>query len=191
MSARRVPFGERGVTINIDRKSIRGAVRARVRRMSRIDRTIRRGIHLEYWVPYTCRRSRSSQHLFNRKGFERKGKLTAVVTSTSVTSPYKGDQFLQYHGPRWLLSQSDSSLGWLHCPDAYDSGAAAVAGWITKSRLTACPEMTWVRIPKKSLKCKGHPVNPVSFKERRAAAGDSWEWRPRTYSKPMSLTDKS
>jgi len=29
------------------------------------------------------------------KGYERKGKCTAVVTSTSVTSPYRGDQFIQ------------------------------------------------------------------------------------------------
>jgi len=42
----------------------------------------------------TCRRSRSARQSFNRKGYEKKGKSTAVVTSTSVTSPYRGDQFL-------------------------------------------------------------------------------------------------
>ena len=64
-----------------------------IRGMSRIERIIRRGIHLEYWMPYTCRRSRSARHLFNRKVYERKGKCTAVVTSTSVTSPYREISF--------------------------------------------------------------------------------------------------
>ena len=29
-----------------------------------------------------------------------------------------------------ILSQSDSSLGWPSCSDAYDSGASAVAYWL-------------------------------------------------------------
>jgi len=57
----------------------------------------------------------------------------------------------------------NSSLGWPHYSDAYDSGAAAVTYWLG-STLKAdgcrgCPEMTWGRALKKALKCKGLPVN--------------------------------
>jgi hypothetical protein len=36
--------------------------------------------------------------LHHREGYERKEKFAAVVTSTSVTFPYRGDQFLQKLG---------------------------------------------------------------------------------------------
>jgi hypothetical protein len=34
-----------------------------------------------------------------------------------------------------------------------------LTGWVAHSRPSGCPEMTWGRTLKKSLKCKGLPVN--------------------------------
>jgi hypothetical protein len=47
---------------------------------------------------------------------------------------------------------------------------------------TGCPEVIRGRTLIRALKCKGLPSK---FKESLAIAGDSSEWRSRTYSKPM------
>ena len=72
-------------TINIDRRNPWVAVRVRVRRMSRIESIIRRGIHFEYWVPYTCRRRRGLlgftllRILIKRKGSTQQRKVRPLL----------------------------------------------------------------------------------------------------------------
>ena len=48
---------------------------------------------------------------FYKKGYKRKGKCAAVVTSTSLTTPYSGDQFLQgTRKPNHLCKFGNSEL---------------------------------------------------------------------------------
>ena len=92
---------------------------------------------------------------------------------------------------RWLCKVISTRFSWRVLP--YLGQATSVSCCNIRFRLdyihsrpNGCPKMTWCRTLNKALKCKGLPVN---FKEWRAIAEDWSEWRSRTYSKPMPLSE--